>query len=546
MANFRKHYSKLIFLILVAAILLPYGCASIQQPTGGPKDSIPPKVLKETPANLTRNFNAKQINIQFDEYVKLKDEFKEISMSPAPDKMPLFKIVKKTLEIKLQDTLEKNTTYTINFGKGLVDYNEGNILKNYSYVFSTGNMLDSLTISGKVINTITKKPILDATVFILPISRDTIFGKKRASIFTSTDSSGNFSLKNLKEDTYRIYALKETEGGDRIYNSVKEEIGFLKDSIVLKSDVKDLLLETFNEEPENFRIMDKKITNDGHILLAFNKGIEKPSVKIVDPADLDSRKAVEFNRKADSVSLWLPEIKFDSIAIAVNDSSKALDTALIRRGKKDTYKNEVTISDNLASGKIKSKSDLLLTFSAPIAGFDVNKMTLAEDSIPVGGFKLVRDTASVRRYKLTFPWRLKRNYNITIADNAITGIDGGKNKAYNKAFTAYVDDNIGNLILNFTVPDTAKSYVILLLNSTGDIVRSDAINSNRAIHYTNIQAAKYNLRIVYDDNKNKKWDTGNVKKRIYPEGIWNYDKEFNIRPNWDLEEKITIPPLQNP
>src|SRR5690606_37736257 len=110
------------------------GCASIQQPTGGPKDTTPPKILSEEPKNLTTNFHQKQIAITFDEYIKLQNEFTEISFSPDMEIRPTFKIKKKTLLINLPDSLEQNTTYTINFGKALVDFNEGNELKNYAYV----------------------------------------------------------------------------------------------------------------------------------------------------------------------------------------------------------------------------------------------------------------------------------------------------------------------------------------------------------------------------------------------------------------------------
>src|SRR5690606_33952629 len=192
-----------IFQLIILMISgLISGCASIKQPTGGPRDSTPPSVVKETPPNLTRNFKAERIQIQLSEFFKLNNQFKEVSISPEMEKMPEFKIKKNILEIRLQDKREKNTTHTINLANAIVDYNEGNVLKNYSYVFATGNIIDSLSITGKVTDALTKKPVLDATVFIIPVSRDTIFGKRRASIFTQTDSSGNFSLKHLREDTY--------------------------------------------------------------------------------------------------------------------------------------------------------------------------------------------------------------------------------------------------------------------------------------------------------------------------------------------------------
>ena len=147
--------SLLPFFILIFLSL--FRCANMARPTGGPKDSIPPKILSETPPNFTRNFDAKQIVLQFDEYIKLTNQNKEFSISPDLDKQPEYKVRKKSLHIILPDSLEKNTTYTINFGKGLVDYNEGNPIVNYNYVFSTGPELDSLSVAGSVKNAFTKR-----------------------------------------------------------------------------------------------------------------------------------------------------------------------------------------------------------------------------------------------------------------------------------------------------------------------------------------------------------------------------------------------------
>ncbi|MBC7913157.1 MAG: Ig-like domain-containing protein, partial [Pyrinomonadaceae bacterium] len=190
------------FLLFAVVFLGLYGCASIQHPTGGPRDSVAPQIIRESPKNFTTSFKGDEINIQFDEYYKLTNAFKEISVSPAMEKAPIFKVKKKVLNIQFMEKLEDSTTYTINFGNALSDFNEGNLIKNYMYVLSTGNKIDSLSISGTVVDAITKEPVLNATVFLLPVNQDTLFGKKRASLFTTTDSSGNYSLKYLRNNTY--------------------------------------------------------------------------------------------------------------------------------------------------------------------------------------------------------------------------------------------------------------------------------------------------------------------------------------------------------
>lgn len=217
-----------IYFILILGISIFSGCGTPGQLTGGPKDTKPPKILKMEPKDLSTNFKAKKVVITFDEYFKLQNESKEFSVSPEMEKQPLLKVKKKSLEISFPDSLEKNTTYTLNFGKSIADINEGNIIKNLTYVFSTGPKLDSLSISGKITEALTGKPVLDAIVMIFPLNRDTLFGKKRPSIYTTTDSSGNYTLRNLRKGLYKAYTIKE-QNGDKIYQQTSDEVGFIRD-----------------------------------------------------------------------------------------------------------------------------------------------------------------------------------------------------------------------------------------------------------------------------------------------------------------------------
>jgi len=532
-----------IFQLIILMISgLISGCASIKQPTGGPRDSTPPSVVKETPPNLTRNFKAERIQIQLSEFFKLNNQFKEVSISPEMEKMPEFKIKKNILEIRLQDTLEKNTTYTINFGNAIVDYNEGNVLKNYSYVFATGNIIDSLSITGRVTDALTKKPVLDATVFIIPVSRDTIFGKRRASIFTQTDSSGNFSLKHLREDTYRIYAVKEEGGGDKIYNSTNESIAFLNDSIVLNKDTSNIQLELFKEVPKNFRILERKIEQDGRIIISFNKPLKEPSLKIIEPEELDKTKLVEFNSTGDTVLVWLPDMKFDSLKVVPIDGELKIDTVNFRRTARDEYKKDIRISDNLSTNALKPGTDLVLTFSMPVDAIDGSKIKLLEDSVARRA-EIIKDTSSIRRYTIRYRWRKEKQYIFSADDGAFTNTFGGRSVKTEKTFTLDSEDNYGNLTLNVSVPDTAKNYIVQLMRGEGEILRRNSIKTNQKLVYNGLPVDKYSIRIAYDLNQNNEWDTGNVNEKRQPEPVWNFEKEIMLRANWDIEEKITVPPL---
>ena len=535
---------KTIFLTLPGLVFLYslflISCASVQSPTGGPRDTIQPVIVKEIPKNLTRNFSGSEIEIEFDEFVKLSNEFTEISVSPSMDIPPVYKAKKEILKLSFEEALQKNTTYTINFGKAIADVNEGNILKNYSYVFSTGDQIDSLSISGKVINSLTKQKLKDVTVFILPTSQDSLFGKKKASFFTTTDTSGTFKLSNLREDNYRIYALSE-QGGDRIYNGNSEEIGFLNQEINLNKDTSNIELRVFKEVPKLFSITDRKIETDGRITLIFNKAILNPSLTILEPIELNTSKTVEFSTTRDTALIWLPELTFDSIKVAVNSKEIGLDTVVLRRNKRDTYTPLVSITDNIIGTKIRPGSELAIKFSSPIKLFDNKLITILEDSVALRGYELVKNEKSPKTYTIKYPWKLKKQYILKLESGAFTDILGTKTKVYARKFDLDSEDNYGSISIKVGVPDTSKTYIIQWLNDSDKALRQDRISKNTVLNYTRYPTAKYKIRVIYDENNNGEWDTGNIILKRQPENTWTFEKTISLRPNWDLEEVVTIP-----
>src|SRR5215217_20485 len=360
----KKNLSSIFrfFIASVFAIALFYGCASIQQPQGGPRDITPPEVLKMTPVNKTVNFKAPKIIIEFDEYFKIENEFKEFSVSPEMARPPVLKKKGKRLEITFPDTLEKNTTYTLNFGKAITDVNEGNAVKNLTYVFATGPKLDSLSIKGRVTNSITGLPELDAIAFILPLNKDTLLGKGKPSIYTTTDSSGHYSLNNLRQDTYKIYAIRD-KNGDKTYQQSADEIGFIKDSVLLTANLDSMNMKLFKERAVLFRILDKRLGPDGVISFAFNQRLKSPEVIVLDPPNLDVSKKFKFSRYNDSLKVWLTDLSFDSTKISIKDEGKLLQTTTLTRGKKETYNRTLTIVSNLEESTLNPNRPFKFNFS---------------------------------------------------------------------------------------------------------------------------------------------------------------------------------------
>jgi uncharacterized protein (DUF2141 family) len=536
----RSWHLLLIFVMGIYHIGLFSGCASPKSVEGGPRDTTPPKVLRMVPEDLTTNFKAERIVIQFDEFFKLQDQFKEFNISPDVERQPQLKVNKRSLEISFQDTLEKNTTYTLNFGKMIADINESNVIKNFTYVFSTGPKLDSLSLSGQVTDAITGLPVLDAVAYIVPITRDTILGKQKPSIYTTTDSSGRYSLKNLRADTYKVYALKE-EGGDKVYQQNTDQIGFIKDSLVLTGNVTDVNLRVFKENPIVFRLNDRKINPDGSILITWNQKLREPGIVVSEPANLNTGKLFKFSKTNDSVRVWLSDLSFDSVKVGITDSNKVLQTARITRGKKDTYQRNLMATANLEGNLLNPNDVLRFTFPSPVTATDPTKIELLEDSVKITNFQFVPDSADFLSYQVRYRWVPKRAYEIRFAPGAITGQFNSKNKEFRKTFELANADDYGTLQVNVTVPEAGKNYVVQVTNEQNAVINQLSVARDTTLTFRNYKAGKYFLRVVYDTNKNGLWDTGIVAKGLQPERMYNDPKELSIRANWERKEAIAIP-----
>lgn len=528
-------------------ILMVFGCAVPQKPQGGPRDETPPKLVKATPVNQTRNFSAKQITLEFDEYFKLANQYQEINTSPALEKTE-FKMKGKTLIIDIKDTLLKETTYVINFGKAIVDVNESNTLKNFTYVFSTGNQIDSLKISGTVINTLTLEKEKDVTVMLFPLNQDSLFfGKKKPSIYATTDTSGTFSLTNLHEGDYKLYALKES-AGNKIFDNDNELIGFPGKAINLKKDTAGIKLSLFKQVPNTFRFIDRRFDPSGKIFLSFNKSLVNPSLKIIDPVALDAQKLVEFTKTRDTAYLYLRTMDFDSLKVAVLENNIALDTAKLSKVRKEAFKAPLTIITSADIGNLlKPGADLQIYASTPITGRLPSLISLRENDTYVTNYTLVEDPNDAKHLTLKYRWKDNTTYLLTFSEGALTGFFGEKNPNTSKRFKVDKPDNYSGMLLKVILPDTGRSYIVELLNEKSDAtLRVDQVTKNTTLEYKNIPVAKYKIRVIYDTNRNGKWDTGSIKENRQPENIWMHPKTMILRPNFEAGEDAVIPQETSP
>jgi len=368
-----------------------------------------------------------------------------------------------------------------------------------------------------------------------------MFRKKKPAIYTTTDTSGNFRLGNLHPGDYTIYALKETTV-NKIYDSEDELIAFIKNIVHLNKDTANIHFNLFKEIPAKLRPIDRRIDDDGKLFFTFNKSIPNIGVKILDPT-LDAIKQVHFSKTADTAQIYLTSMAFDSVKVSFLSNGKPLDTLTLRRRKNDTYKRTIQLTYNTGfEGSLKPGNNLIITANYPIASVDQTRIILIEDSVDVGDVKLIKTPDNDRQFSVAYPFKDGKFYSINFNIGTFTDIYGDRNPLASKKFQLDKPENYGELNLNVTLPDTGRNYLVQLLSADGSTeLRSTALTKSGMVSYKNIPTVKYRVRVVYDTNKNGKWDTGSLKTKTYPENIWYYSKPFTVRPNFDDTEPLVVP-----
>jgi len=273
-------YSLLVIVIIYKIVVFTSGCAQIIPPTGGPKDSVAPVMLKALPKDSTLDFKGNKIVLTFDEYVQLERPEEQLIISPLPKVSPLIEAKLKEVTIRIKDTLEENTTYSINFGRSLKDINEGNPAKQFTYLFSTGKYIDSTTLSGAVVVAETGKPDSTLIVMLYRNFDDSAVVKERPRYFARLDSAGYFSFKNIAPGKYNIFALKDP-GGQKMYMRNSDLFAFYDTALMVGEDNIRPILYAFAEVPEEPRFASSTGTG-------VKSGTKKKETKLTYSTNLDN------------------------------------------------------------------------------------------------------------------------------------------------------------------------------------------------------------------------------------------------------------------
>lgn len=522
-------------------------CAKRGSITGGLKDTLAPVLVSSTPKNLTTDFKGNEITLVFDEYIKLKNLNKQLIISPPMKYEPVITPtnVSKYINIKLRDTLQPNTTYSFNFGQSIADNNEGNAINQFKYIFSTGPYIDSLKLSGKIKDSYAKKVDNFVSVMLYEANdkyKDSVIYKEFPRYITNTlDSMRTFEFENLKAGKYLLVALKD-KGNNNKFNPKDDKIGFIKHFITVPNDT-IFELELFKETLPLKTF--KPIQVSGNRILLPYEG--KQDFKTNRPAIVlkhnDEKLETIITRfpKKDSLQVWFKPFKADSLSLDVTkDKYEKKFTFKYKDQKKDTLNIKA-----VQNGTINFRDRFTLETETPLVKFDKTKIKLVNKDSTAVDFTTEYDEFEQKLY-VDFKKEPLEKYNFTFFPGALTDFYEKTNDTLSYKLSTKEPADYGNLILNLK---NVKRFPIIveITNKNGDeVLASEYSEGKTEIEFNLMVPAQFTIRVIYDDNKNKKYDTGSFLQKRYAEEVFYFQREIDVRTNWDVNETIDLSVPYNP
>lgn len=528
-----------IYLLIISSL---YGCAKDVAPSGGPKDTTPPNVVEAMPPNNSTNFNAKVISITFDEYITLKNVKNKLMISPPFKEEPEITNKGKKVIIKLKEELKPNVTYNFYFDDAIVDYNEGNPIKNFSYIFSTGDFLDTLSFKGNIIDAYTLQPVEDCIIALYANLADSAFRTSVPYYITKTDKQGNFTFNYLQDTFYNIYALKDLNNS-RTFDLITESIAFT-DSVLSIKDSMFVNLKLFTEADTIQQIVDKKVLQLNEAQIVYKLPPTNPEIKFYNkiPEDYD----IIFNKTKDTVKIRTKGA--DTLSVIAYDNSKVIDSlTVVVDSEKLRSKNVLTILPSFAT-KQYYKTELYLNFNNPIDTMfvdSIRSIITVDTIVDTTYFKILFTDSLNLNVKIDCVPEPKTKYAFYLADSSLIDIYGLYNKDFSCVMTTLDEDAFGGIIINIVVDDehVGESFDVIL-----DIVgKNNVAVESVSLHLMDsvqvkvpmLSPAEYSVRIVYDCDADGKWTTGDYRTKRQPERV-EYPKKIAVKSKWEVEETIKI------
>lgn len=535
-------------IILLALSLLAFSCAKQSTPMGGPRDEDPPVVLDMSPKDQSLNTKPEEIIITFDEYIKLDNATKNILITPRINKDEvIFTAIKNTLVIELNQELEDSTTYVFNFQKSIQDLSEGNPAENLKLVFSTGESIDSLKLSGSVNIYFAERNnnLDDDIVGLYPIDDTTNVFIAPPYYLTQVDTAGRFNISNIKAGKYFAYAWQDDN------NSLKAEykseaFDFIKDTITIDQNIEGIQFNLSKGDQNPIRLLRASPLGSNYTVV-LNKipveiSLENEKLGSEIFYTLGDKRINLFSEKTLSDSLPFNIILEDSVGYKIDSLIWA------KFEKSDRIQEKLTIVPN--SGKnFYQTLPIELSFNKPIKTINYDSLYIAYDTASV-----IPITADMLNYKdslrrdilqinLIIPDSIPYEvFTLKGADSTFIDIEGQYNEVILSAnYKKLKRETLADAITG-TIEGAEGPFIVHLLDSKGEIKRESYFSSDNQFSFTLIEAGSYQIRVIEDSNGNHRWDPANYEERRYAERTFYYidpetgNKNISIRGGWTIED----------
>jgi len=537
----KSHHFKIIIVFII--VLIVVSCARRGRPTGGPKDEDPPIMITAEPPFETINFNSKKIKIFFDEYIKLKNVGKQLIISPPlkykPSISPLG-TASKILEIEILDTLKPKTTYIFNFGTSVQDNNEGNVLYNFKYVFSTGDYIDSLSLKGTIRDALSNDVDKDVSILLYKIDstyNDSLIYKGLPNYIANTLDTVTWHITNIKKGKYLLVALKQ-KNYDYKFKPKTDKIAFYPELIDIPVDSSASFELSLFKEILDYRVARPSEVSKQHIVFGYEGIVKDIKVDLLSKVPDDFKSVKAFEADKDTLNYWFNTADLDSLQFKITNHLKDttyIDTVVVKLRAKEF--DSLIVGGN-KRGSIKLKENFIMLSNQPITKIDTSKIQIVDkDSVKVPFKAIISDYKT--ELLLKFDKIPNNSYKIKMLPRAITTFfEQSKDTFRYRVSTKRITD-YGSIFLTLK---KVKSYplIIEIVNSRGKVIQSQYVEKLREVAFRSLNPSKYFIRAIYDSNKNKKWDTGNFAERIQPEQVIYFPKQMDVRANWEVSENFDL------
>ncbi|SDK80004.1 Carboxypeptidase regulatory-like domain-containing protein [Catalinimonas alkaloidigena] len=530
-----KQLSSILLILLLG---LHCRCANVRAPEGGTRDTISPVLVKVIPENGSINYKGKQIILEFDENVSIVNPQQNVLITPFREGIKFdYKVKRNRIQLEFEEDFPANTTTTLNFGESIEDITEKNKAKNVRIAFSTGDYLDSLSISGTVLSPLTQLPVEEASVLLYDAQDTLTIQEDKPLYYAVTDEEGEFVISNLAPGEYKIYALVE-KNNNLIYDNVDEQIGFLPDSIPLISDTSGIVLYSIASNDDTLRL--KRVRNEKvNVTLETNKPFAKVSLFAE-----STGKELPFTTEANSkIRLYKETDYVDSLRIRVQaeDSIGSILDTIVKVNLSLPVPEEVKVDTVKQAAK-----------ASPIVGTDANQwelqlpLPLRQTSSDSLAFFLYQDSTVTSlnvdsilfgRTKLKITLPTTRAYGLLIPAGTLSYINGQTNRKDSLTLKRASSEEVA--IARGKVNMPAENIIVELVNDRGEVVRQSLYQSD--FTFDNVRPGTYQLRAIVDKNQNGKWDKGSFARKILPEEVHYYtnaqgDRTITLKANWEVRD----------